>query len=120
MTILTETNYVDKAEKIVQSLNKKNDKFILTTSQIRNILSSTSHLFDKVKYSSFEDVIGDIKYLQVQVIYQASRQYSVKDFVNKAELLDILKEVNSIESIILFCRYMEALVAYFKYYGGND
>ena len=42
MAILTDENYVDKAEKAILQLRKKNDEFFLTTSQIRNILSLKS------------------------------------------------------------------------------
>ena len=43
----------------------------------------------------------------------------LKTLVKKAEILDILKEINNKESLQRFCRYMEALVAYFKFYGGK-
>nr|WP_307955284.1 type III-A CRISPR-associated protein Csm2 [Streptococcus uberis] len=35
-------------------------------------------------------------------------------------MLEALKEINDIKSLQRFCRYMEALVAYFKYEGGKD
>ena len=45
----------------------------------------------------------------------------VKALVEKAQLLEHLKEVgNSRAQYILFSRYMEALVAYRKFYGGHD
>lgn len=123
MAILTDNNYVDKAEKVIKSLNrnKRDPKlFLLTTSKIRNLLNLTSTLFDESKVREYKDLADKIAYLRVQFVYQSGRETSVKDLVNKAEILDILKEINNKESLQRFCRYMEALVAYFRFYGGKD
>lgn len=123
MAILTDDNYVDKAEKVIKSLNrnKRDPKlFVLTTSKIRNLLNLTSTLFDESKVREYKDLADKIAYLRVQFVYQSGRETSVKDLVRKAEILDILKEINNKESLQRFCRYMEALVAYFRFYGGKD
>ena len=123
MAILTDDNYVDKAEKVIKSLNrnKRDPKlFVLTTSKIRNLLNLTSTLFDESKVREYKDLADKIAYLRVQFVYQSGRETSVKDLVKKAEILDILKEINNNESLQRFCRYMEALVAYFRFYGGKD
>ena len=123
MAILTDNNYVDKAEQVIKSLNrnKRDSKlFLLTTSKIRNLLNLTSTLFDESKVREYKDLADKIAYLRVQFVYQSGRETSVKDLVNKAEILDILKEINNKESLQRFCRYMEALVAYFRFYGGED
>ena len=45
----------------------------------------------------------------------------VKELVEKASLLEHLEEIgNSRTQYLLFSRYMEALVAYRKFYGGHD
>ena len=123
MAILTDNNYVDKAEQVIKSLNrnKRDSKlFLLTTSKIRNLLNLTSTLFDESKVREYKDLADKIAYLRVQFVYQSGRETSVKDLVRKAEILDILKEINNKESLLRFCRYMEALVAYFRFYGGKD
>ena len=126
MAILTDDNYVDKAEQVIKSLNHTKDyrtkkiRFFLTTSKIRNLLSLTSTLFDESKVRDYEALADKIAYLRVQFVYQSGRETAVKDLVKKAEILDILKEINNKESLQRFCRYMEALVAYFKFYGGKD
>ncbi|WP_456048654.1 type III-A CRISPR-associated protein Csm2 [Abiotrophia defectiva] len=127
MTILTDKNYVDKAEQVVKKLNKTPDrydnnrgKFDLTTSKIRNLLSLTSSLFDEVQSRPVEELEDKIAYLRVQFLYQSGREGAVKDLVEKAEILDCLKEITDKASLIRFCRYMEALVAYFKFEGGKD
>ncbi|EFX56788.1 MULTISPECIES: type III-A CRISPR-associated protein Csm2 [Streptococcus] len=126
MAILTDDNYVDKAEKVIKSLNHTKDhrnnkiKFFLTTTKIRNLLNLTSNLFDESKVRSYKELADKIAYLRVQFVYQSGRETAVKDLVKKAEILDILKEINNKESLQRFCRYMEALVAYFRFYGGKD
>ena len=126
MAILTDDNYVDKAEKVIKSLNHTKDhrnnkiKFFLTTTKIRNLLNLTSNLFDESKVRSYKELADKIAYLRVQFVYQSGRETAVKDLVKKAETLDILKEINNKESLQRFCRYMEALVAYFRFYGGKD
>ena len=126
MAILTDDNYVDKAEKVIKSLNHTKDhrnnkiKFFLTTTKIRNLLNLTSNLFDESKIREYKELADKIAYLRVQFVYQSGRETAVKDFVKKAEILDILKEINNKESLQRFCRYMEALVAYFRFYGGKD
>ena len=126
MAILTDDNYVDKAEKTIKNLvtDKRNFKNrnsdVLSMSKLRNLLSLTSTLFDESKVRSYKELADKIAYLRVQFVYQSGRETAVKDLVKKAEILDILKEINNKESLQRFCRYMEALVAYFRFYGGKD
>ena len=126
MAILTDDNYVDKAENVIKSLNHTKDhrnnkiKFFLTTTKIRNLLNLTSNLFDESKVREYKELADKIAYLRVQFVYQSGRETAVKDLVKKAEILDILKEINNKESLQRFCRYMEALVAYIRFYGGKD
>ena len=45
----------------------------------------------------------------------------VKAFVKQAEILEILKEIRqSKQNYLLFSKYMEALIAFHKYYGGKE
>lgn len=129
MAILTDENYVDKAEEAILQLRKKNDEFFLTTSQIRNILSLTSSISDKSNVRNFEELNSDLSYLRVRLVYQSRRNeirfrgekiYPVEDLLLQSDLLEALKEVKDKVSLQRFCRYMEALVAYFKFYGGKD
>lgn len=58
MAILTDDNYVDKAENVIKSLSRNTrdfrnpEAFFLTTSKIRNLLSLTSTLFDEARLES--------------------------------------------------------------------
>ena len=123
MAILTDDNYVDKAEKVINSLiRKKNNPivFILKTSKIRKLLGLTSTLYDESRVRDYNDLKDKILYLRVQYIYQAGLEISVKDLVIKGEIIDALNEIKDRESLQLFCRYMEALVAYFKFNEGKE
>lgn len=58
-----------------------------------------------------------IAYLRVRFVYEAGREDTVKHFVETANILGYLQAINGKRSeFILFSRYMEALVAYFKYF----
>ena len=100
--------------------SKRGSKDTLTTSAIRNILSSTSEIYDMVR-SQGPEAVRD------KLIYQSGRNAAVKRFVKVSKLIQALDRLERYYQkpdekamIILFCRYMEALVAYFKYYGGKD
>lgn len=134
-------NYVDEAENVIKYLKEKNfsalrttgrGKDILTTSQIRNILAMTAEIYDDVLNKGITgNTLDKLAYLRIQLIYQSGRNAAVRELVESAEFLEIIKSIsNEIlenktqniqkKSVIRFCRYVEALVAYFKYYGGKD
>ena len=126
-------NYVEFAENaILSAKNKKNEKRetigLPTTSQIRNILAMTSDVYNDVVNNTAETLsekeISRIQYLRIRIIYEHGRDKKegpVKNFIDQSKILDDLKEIgNSKENFILFARYMEALVAFHKFYGGRD
>lgn len=122
--------YVDKAEKVIESLQKVNKfngekELKLTTSKIRNILSMVSQLYNDATHCKEAvldtDMQSRVQYLKMRIAYEAGRDRDVKEFVDKADILTIISEVGSSkENLILFCNYMEALVAYHKFLGGKD
>ena len=133
MKTINETNYVDKAEKAIRSLRDKAEQQrrgrgelkIVTTSKIRNLLAMTADIYNQVMICQndklSDDLKGRIEYLRVRFMYECGREVLVKNFVEEADILSILKEINgSKKNYILFSRYMEALIAFHKYYGGKD
>jgi CRISPR-associated protein Csm2 len=123
----TDEGFVDHAESVVRSGRRGGVLFNdLTTTQIRGLLSMTAALYDKANSGNrpadrdLADLRGDLANLRIQFIYQAGRNGSVRDFVEKSQVLDVLKAIDDRPSLIRFCKYMEALVAYFKYLGGKD
>lgn len=123
-------DYVTQAENIIISLkNKSKNKTFkfggdkLTTNQVRKILSLTSKIYDKTLTRGVEAVRDDIAYLRIQLAYQSGRNKAVKEFVDTSRLIDRVKLIQtnlSKRNIVIFCRYVEALVAFFKYHGGQD
>ena len=133
MKTINETNYVDKAEKAIRSLRDKAEQQrrgrgelkIVTTSKIRNLLAMTADIYNQVMICQndklSDDLKGRIEYLRVRFMYECGREPLVKNFVEEADVLPILKEINgSKKNYILFSRYMEALIAFHRYYGGKD
>lgn len=125
---------VQKAESVIKSLRHPNGKewvIDLTTNQIRKFLTAVTITANKVSiYRSkhpqnkqlSDELADEIRYLQVKLVYQANRDKGVvKKFIKEAKLLTLIKDIgNSIVKFEKFYRYVEALVAYHKYYGGKD
>ena len=131
MKTITETNYVDIAEQHIKKLAAKTNPRtgkplpMVTTSKIRNLLSITSDIYNEVLYLQEDalptDIVSRIAYLRVRFLYEAGREPSVKDLVEESKALDVLQEIQgSKKNFILFSRYMEALVAFHRFYGGKD
>ncbi len=126
MVKLQTDNYVEQAEKVMQDLQAAGKGQIkLTTSKIRNILAMVSELYNDTQRlraeTLSEDLVGRVQYLKMRVAYEAGRDGIVMDFVKKAELLEEIDRVGrKKERLILFCRYMEALVAYHRFLGGQE
>ena len=124
---INKQNYVDEAERVIVGLKAadRNGRLTLTTSKIRNILSMVSELYTDAQHSREDrldaDMVSRVQYLKMRIAYEAGREHSVKDFVMAANLLDYAGEIGSSrQNLILYCNYMEALVAYHKFHGGRD
>jgi CRISPR-associated protein Csm2 len=127
---INDQNYVDEAEKVILKLKDLKDKKgktipLVTTSKLRNLLAMTADIYNEVMNSKddklSEEICSRIEYLRIRFLYESGREQAVKSLVEQAGILQILKEIgNSKKNYILFNRYMEALVAFHKYYGGKD
>lgn len=120
---LNDSEYVDKAEAVIKKLDS--EKRLLTTSKIRNLLSMISSLYDEVRRSTSEklsaEAMSQIQYIRLHFAYEAGRDPKVKDFVNEADILAHIKDIGDNKGqFMVFCRYMEALVAYHRYFGGKE
>lgn len=131
--LINEENYVEKAERAIEVLKeniekKGGRKHMLTTSQIRNLLAVSADIYNEIMNGSSEtgdklseELVGRINYLKVRFIYEAGRDEKVKDFVETTEVLKILNSIQgSKKKYLLFNKYMEALVAFHRYYDGKD
>ncbi len=132
--VLDKMKYVDNAENVIKELKEESKREVrgkvrynwITTSKIRNLLAMTADIYNQVLESDEtlnDDIISRIDYLRVRVVYECGRdnEGTVKNFVNKARILEAIKEIGSSrEKYIIFSHYMESLVAYHKFYGGKD
>lgn len=129
--LIDETNYVDKAEEAIKLLaNKKDPKNnrpvpVVTTSKLRNLLGMVSDVYNDVLNVKEEklgrDIIERINYMRLRFYYEAGRESSVKNLLETAKVFEVLKDVGSSrKNYILFSRYMQALVAFRKYYVEKD
>ena len=128
---INDNNCLDKSENVIKNLvkgarkNFKGEPDIVTTSKIRNLLAMNADIYNQVLTKSSEklddEICGRIEYLRVRFMYECGREPKVKEFVQQAEILEILKEIKQRKkNYLLFSRYMEALIAFHKYYGGKE
>ena len=83
-----------------------------------------SEIYNEVVHESGEVLSSEsqerIQYLRLRIVYESGRETSVKDFVQKLNIRRTKKVKDSKSQFLLFCRYMEALVAYRKFSGRDE
>ena len=120
-------NYVDVAKDVIEKLKNKgdlNDKK-LTTSKIRSIMSMIAEIYKLVIMNTEQkistEIISKLQYFKIRCLYEAGREQAVKDFVDKSNIVELIKEIaDSRKKLINYYHYIEALVAWFKYSGGKE
>lgn len=123
---LTKLNYVDLAEKRIKNYKGITDRrFCISNSKIRNLFSLLTNIYELVKLNKddklSEDIQSKILYTKMKFAYEAGRDRDVKDFITQTQLLQNLVKIgDNKDYLLLFCHYMESLVAYHKYYIGKD
>lgn len=116
-------DYVDEAERVMRAVLK--EKNCVSTSKIRVFLMLVNDIYNAEKFRTEGELSPESKVklmrLRVRMVYDAGREKTVESFVNQAKLLEYLKGVgDSREAMIRFAHYVEALVAYHRYLGGED
>lgn len=118
-------DYVDAADAVMQQLSQSNAKGgKLTTSKLRNILTLVSDIYNTENRRRDDAISSEsaakLQMLRIRVLYEAGREQSVKKFVETSKLLAYIKGIDkNRENMLRFCHYMEALVAYHRFYGGD-
>lgn len=112
-------------EKVMNGKRESNALEGLTTSKIRKILTLVNEIYNEVlllKDSQLQGGIVDkIRHMKVRLAYEAGREKAVKNFVEKAALIEGVDEIKEDkDKFIRFAKYLEALVAYHRYYGGKS
>lgn len=125
---------VTEAEKAIKKLQyrdrKGNITIDVTTSQIRKFLTAVNVVRNKVDLykaknkgaeSLSKELTAEIKFLKVNLLYQAGRTVAVKQFMTISKLDVIIDSIgDSLARFVKFTKYVEALVAYHKFLGGRD
>lgn len=109
---------------------------LVITSQIRKFLTAVNTVTEKVNAYKLEktddydtlpvELQAQIKYLKVKLAYQIGRNRSkwgnpVEDFEKEAGLMSLIDGIkSSTKEYEKFAHYIEALVAFHKFYGGKD
>ena len=132
---LTETDDIaGKAEKIILGL--KNDRLLggtngLTTNQIRKFLTAVNTLTNKITLYRHqqeqtrelsEDLAKEVRFLKVKLAYQVARgNKGVKRFAKDTQLKEYIDTVGTdLKEYMAFAQFIEALVAYHKFYGEKE
>ncbi|MDO5062416.1 MAG: type III-A CRISPR-associated protein Csm2 [Peptostreptococcaceae bacterium] len=110
----------------VEDTIKKSGQNLLTTTQLRLLLSNTSIVKNKIEmeknekgrngYEISADIKNDIKYLLIRHIYQCGREEKVLDFDKKFRISEGIQSIKNEKDFFMFYRYLEEIVAYMKYY----
>jgi len=116
-------DYVDEAERIMRSLMSQPKK--VTTSKIRNLLSLVTDIYNTENIRTEEKLLPEsivkLNLMRVRVAYECGRDDTVKSFVAQTNLLEYLKGISTDRAdLIRFAHYMEALVAFHRYFGGKE
>ena len=111
--------------KTVEELVKENKNNMVTTTQLRQLLSNSVIVKNKIsskilkkKDKLSDTLLNDVKYLLIKHTYQCGRESKVKEFDKKFEISEKLKKIKTKEDFDIFYRYLEEIVAYVKYYIG--
>ena len=113
-------DYLDQAEELMRENTR-----LITTSKIRRLFSMVTEIYNEENLSTrkelAEDSVAAIGMMRIRFAYECGREKNVKTFVQQAHLMNYLKGIgNSREEFIKFARYMEALMAYHRFFGGRE
>lgn len=132
-------DYVAEAESVIKQLSRTNrGEIVLNTSQLRKILSVITDVKNKVvvEATKSQDKVKtispelqmEIRFIKTILYYQAGREIeennkkrstlnAVDEFIEKAKLIPRLDAIGeNVEEFYNYCKYIEALVAFHKYY----
>lgn len=130
-------DYVKRAEEAIAELerieNQDKRKVVITTSKLRSLFSLFTETFNEVTRGDQKkldkDQLNDLNVARVRIYYEIGREdrYNgdmdsapVGRFVQQSGLLAYLGDIgDSCDKLKQFYHYMEALVAFHRYYFGE-
>lgn len=112
--------YVDFAEKQMKEQYRK-----ITTSKLRNLLGLLMDVYNTELLRTEQEICADsavkLQMARIRIAYECGRDRNTKDFVTAMHLLPWLKAIgNSREQTIRYIHYLEAIVAYHRFFGGRE
>lgn len=125
---ITDLNFAFVAEQFIAPPDKNTRKRQLafpwlSMSKLRSIYSLITNIHARVNTpEELEACMSDLQYIKVKMAYESGRERNkdVKEFISKTYLMDLLDQIQTYEQFVLYCRYAESLVAYFKFYEGRE
>ncbi len=129
MDIITQAENAIKGIMVKDKFN--NNVLLLKTGHIRKFLTSVNLVRDRIevyKMQSTEpeklppELVAEVKFLKVKLMYLAGREKNIVGaFVEKSRLIEIIDGIgDSTERFTEFAKYVQALGAFHKFYGGKD
>lgn len=120
---LDKITYVEHARHVIETLYDANK--MITTTKIRSILCMLSELqkrdIKNLDQQLSKEFQSDLQYYKMRCVYEAGRGEDVKYFMEQSKLIGLIDWIGaSRNNFQLYCHYVEALVAFHKYYGGKD
>ena len=113
--------------KTVEELVKENKDNMVTTTQLRQLLSNAVRVKNNISLEKLKkdqqltpELLKEVKYLLIKHTYQCGREFKVKEFDKKFEISEKLKKIKTKKDFDRFYRYLEEIVAYVKYYVDKD
>ena len=119
---MSQTNYVQLAESVILAHKKHSDRESISTTQLRNLFALMTEVREILRVRQTDDLDetlqSRIQYIKMRFVYAAGRgEKGVPEFMTQSSLIGCLDTVkDSAKQFELVCKYMEALVAYHKYY----
>ena len=126
---------IARAENAIKGIMVK-DKFnnnvlLLKTGHIRKFLTSVNLVRDRVEVYKMRgqepdrlspELVAEVKFLKVKLMYLAGREKNIVGaFVEKSGLIEMIDSIgDSTERFYTFAKYVQALGAFHKFYGGKD
>lgn len=111
------TNYIDIAQEVMDQYHGN-----ITSSKLRNILSMVSGIYNAERMGDqelSETSQNSLRMLRVRIIYEYGRNdEDFQTFIRESHILDYLLAIGKDrQKFIDYAQYMEAIVAYHKFYG---
>lgn len=121
---LSITNFANYAEKVIKEHKNSYDK--ISTTQLRGLFSLLTEMREIIRIHQEkqldENLISRVQYIKMRFVYAAGRgEKAVSTFMKQSALIECLDSIqDSVKQFELVCKYMEALVAYHKFYIGGQ